>query len=161
MNKDMKTEKNDFVKLTGEEILEKIENSGLSISEYAHEGVSDIDFFEDYSDELKVHIAKVKELNWSDRKQYEKLVLEGARLIDMQKKEFEAAGSPKIVGEVKEIEQYGGEDMGSTWYTIKHFVDHGVYIKTEGYYQSYNGTDFHEGYGQVVTQKQKTITVFE
>ena len=51
------------------------------------------------------------------------------------------------LGEVVEVEQKGGEDQGSEWYSVKHFVDHDVYIKTEGYYSSYNGTDFHDGYG--------------
>ena len=65
------------------------------------------------------------------------------------------------LGPVQEIEQHGGEDQGSTWYSIKYFPDHDVYIRTDGYYQSYSGTDFHEGYGKVVTPQQKTITVFE
>ena len=65
------------------------------------------------------------------------------------------------LGEIKEIEQYGGEDQGSTWYSVKHFVDHDVYIRTDGYYQSYNGTDFYDGLGRVVTPKKKTVTVFE
>lgn len=65
------------------------------------------------------------------------------------------------LGEIVEIEQYGGSDQGSTWYSVKHFVDHDVYIRTDGYYQSYNGTDFYDGIGKVVTPQQKTITVFE
>lgn len=65
------------------------------------------------------------------------------------------------LGEIKEIEQYGGEDQGSTWYSIKHFVDHDVYIRTDGYYQSYHGTDFYSGIGKVVTPQKKTITVFQ
>ena len=64
------------------------------------------------------------------------------------------------LGKVVEIEQYGGEDQGSTWYSVKHFVDHDVYIKTEGYYQSYNGTEFYEGYGHEVTPQERTVTVF-
>lgn len=65
------------------------------------------------------------------------------------------------LGKVEEVDQYGGEDQGSSWYSVKHFVDHDVYIRTDGYYQSYNGTDFHDGHGSVVAPKQKTITVFE
>lgn len=66
------------------------------------------------------------------------------------------------LGEIKEIEQYGGEDMGSTWYSIKHFIDHDVYIKVSGYYSSYNGTDFDDYYDDCseVKPAQKTITVF-
>lgn len=65
------------------------------------------------------------------------------------------------LGEVIQIEQVGGEDQGTTWYSIKHFVDHDVYIKVEGYYTSYDGVDFDYGYGTVVRPVEKTITVFE
>lgn len=65
------------------------------------------------------------------------------------------------LGKIKEIDQYGGEDQGSTWYTVKYFVDHDVYIRTDGYYSSYNGTDFDQGFGREVKPTQKTITVYE
>lgn len=65
------------------------------------------------------------------------------------------------LGKVIEVDQYGGEDQWSTWYSIKHFVDHDVYIKTNGYCQSHHGTHFHDGYGHEVKPAQKTITVFE
>ena len=65
------------------------------------------------------------------------------------------------LGEVKEIIQVGGEDQGSDWYSIKHFKDHDVYIKTSGYYQSHHGTDFECGYGEEVKPVEKTITVYE
>lgn len=65
------------------------------------------------------------------------------------------------LGECKEIEKYGGEDQGSTWYSVKYFKDHDVYIRTDGYYSSYNGTEFDEGYGYEVKPAQKTITVYE
>lgn len=65
------------------------------------------------------------------------------------------------LGKVIEVDQYGGEGQGSTWYSVKHFVDHDVYIRTDGYYQSYEGTEFYDGYGKEVRPQQKTITVFE
>lgn len=46
------------------------------------------------------------------------------------------------LGIIKEVEQYGGEDQGSTWYTVRHFVDHDVYIRVDAYYSSYEGADF-------------------
>ena len=52
--------------------------------------------------------------------------------------DFEALG----LGKVKVVDSYGGEDQGSEWYTVKHFVDHDVYIRLDGYYSSYEGTDF-------------------
>lgn len=63
----------------------------------------------------------------------------------------------------KEVEQYGGEDQGSTWYSVKYFPDHDVYIRVDGYYSSYNGTDFNgwDGDCKEVRPKQKTITVYE
>lgn len=64
------------------------------------------------------------------------------------------------LGKVIEVEQKGGEGQGDEWYSVKHFVDHDVYIKTEGYYSSYNGTDFYEGYGHEVRPQEITITVY-
>ena len=65
------------------------------------------------------------------------------------------------LGKVVEVDQYGGEGQGDTWYSVKHFVDHDVYIKITGHYQSYNGTDFYNGYGCEVRPQEKVITVFE
>jgi hypothetical protein len=65
------------------------------------------------------------------------------------------------IGEWEEIEQYGGEGQGETWYSVKFFKDHDVYIRTDGFYSSYNGTDFEEGFGEEVKPKLKTITVYE
>lgn len=68
-----------------------------------------------------------------------------------------------ILGIVKQIEQYGGEDQGSNWYVIYYFEDHDVYIKVTGYYQSYSGLDFYNEWDcckQVIPQ-EKTITVYE
>ncbi len=65
------------------------------------------------------------------------------------------------LGEVKVVDKYGGEDQGSEWYKVQYFVEHDVYIKTEGWYSSYNGIGFEEGYGEEVRPTQKTITVYE
>lgn len=67
------------------------------------------------------------------------------------------------LGKVVEVEQEGGEGEGSNWYSVKHFVEHDIYIKVSGYYQSYNGTDF-DGWDNACRQvkpKQKTITIYE
>jgi len=64
----------------------------------------------------------------------------------------------KGLGEVKEIDSYGGEDQGSNWYTVKHFVDHDVYIRLEGYYSSYGGTNFnYSDYEEVFPTEVKRI----
>lgn len=51
---------------------------------------------------------------------------------------------------------------GSNWFSVKHFIDHDVYIKVSGFYTSYNGCDFDgwEDCSEVFPQ-QKTITVYE
>jgi hypothetical protein len=97
-------------KLTAEQILEKLKNSGITISEYA----------------------------------------------------YESYVPPETgLGKIKEIKQRGGEGQGETWYTVKLFEDHDVYIKTEGWYTSYDGTDFNEGWGHEVKPTEKTITIYE
>jgi len=57
----------------------------------------------------------------------------------------------------------GGEDEGSDWQRVYHFVEHDVYVKVTGYYQSYNGTEFYDGWGCLseVKPSQRTITVYE
>lgn len=64
------------------------------------------------------------------------------------------------IGEWKEVFQRGGRGMGPEWYSVKHFVDQNVLIKTVGYYSSYGGCSFDEGYGAEVKEVTKTITVF-
>ncbi len=62
-----------------------------------------------------------------------------------------------------EVDQYGGTGQGDTWYAIKYFPQHDVYIKVDGWYSSYNGTNF-DGWGHDVYEvrpKEKTITVYE
>lgn len=62
----------------------------------------------------------------------------------------------------EEVEQYGGEGQGDTWYSVKYFPDHNIYLRVDGWYQSYNGTEF-SGWDSVKEVKpiQKTITVYE
>ena len=48
------------------------------------------------------------------------------------------------VGQMLEVAQKGGSDQGSEWYSVKHFVDHDVYIKFNYYYSSYEGIDIEE-----------------
>jgi hypothetical protein len=67
------------------------------------------------------------------------------------------------LGPVEEVDSYGGEDCGSTWYSVQHFKEHNVYIRVDGHYSSYNGTDFYDGWSccREVTPTQKTVTVYE
>ncbi len=67
------------------------------------------------------------------------------------------------LGEIKEVEQRGGEGQGDEWYIVYYFPDHDIYLKVDGYYQSYNGTEFYDGWDDCyeVKPQEKTITVFE
>jgi len=67
------------------------------------------------------------------------------------------------LGKSEEVIQQGGADQGSEWYVVHYFKDHDVYIRCDGYYSSYNGTDFDDGWDccSQVVPTQKTITVYE
>ena len=63
----------------------------------------------------------------------------------------------------EEVEQYGGEGKGEDWYSVKYFPKYDIYIRVDGWYQSYNGTEFHSGWDccKEVRPQQKTITVYK
>lgn len=65
------------------------------------------------------------------------------------------------IGAWVEVSQRGGQGKGPEWYSVKHFIEQDVMIKTVGFYSSYNGLFFDEGYGVEVKQVTKTITIFE
>jgi hypothetical protein len=69
----------------------------------------------------------------------------------------------QTVGEFTEVSQYGGEGQGDTWYSVKYFPKHDIYIKVDGWYTSYDGTDF-DGWDDACSEVrpiEKTITVYE
>lgn len=160
-------------KMTGEQILEKLEEVfGNNISAFAHCDYTeaDVEGFK-YDEEKAKSIGKEKQefwksiedtlpSNYEERKTHpNKIIYDSmpSKWGEMQRQLLEYLG----LGEIKEVEQHGGEDQGSDWYSIKHFVDHDVYIKTSGWYASHHGTDFEEGIGEIVKPVKKTITVFE
>lgn len=66
------------------------------------------------------------------------------------------------LGKVIVVDKYGGEGKGEEWYSVKHFIDHDIYIKVEGWYSSYEGAEF-ESWEECVKQvipQEKTITVY-
>jgi hypothetical protein len=66
------------------------------------------------------------------------------------------------LGSYKHVEHYGGEDCGSTYYDVIHFVDHDVYVKVSGHWQSYEGLDY--SYGKIfscVRPVEKTTIVYQ
>lgn len=76
--------------------------------------------------------------------------------------DFEKLGLGKI--EEKEDGAQGGCDKGSHYERVYHFVDHDVYMKITGYYQSYDGVTFDGSFEDCATEvrpQQETITVYK
>lgn len=149
-------------KLTFEQIIEKLKTIFDKVDDFAYEE-QPYDF-ENYPEALEAQ--KVREefrskyssnYTWQEGKQeeYAKLPSE----YDIIKKLWKEKNG--IVWE--EIDQYGGEGQGDTWWSVKYFPEHDVYIKVNGYYQSYNGTEFYNGWNSCseVKPKEKVITVYE
>lgn len=63
--------------------------------------------------------------------------------------------------EVKAIDSYGGEDQGSDYWSIYEFKrgDSYAYVKFDGWYASYHGSEFTEAF--IVRPTQKLVTVYE
>lgn len=66
------------------------------------------------------------------------------------------------LGSWKEVDQRGGEGEGETWWSVIHLKDLDIYIKTNGFYTSYDGVNF-DGWSDltIVEPRQKTITVYQ
>ena len=70
----------------------------------------------------------------------------------------------KSIGlDLREIDSYGGQGKGEEWWVVFHSPANDIYIKVEGFYESYNGTEFYHGWDSCteVRPKEKTITVWE
>ena len=148
--------------MTAKEILNYVEENGISESDFGYGGFDDQNFFNDWSDELKKHLETEENYSRDTFKKYQEENMGGKSTWTLMDEEFKAAGSPKsLLGEWEEIKQRGGEGEGNTWYSIKYFKDHDVYIRTDGWYSSYHGTDFNDGYGEEVKPVQKTVTVYK
>lgn len=74
---------------------------------------------------------------------------------------FELFAAKNDIDKPTDVEDYGGEDMGSTYYKIIKFTrgDDVVFIKFQGYYASYNGADYEDFH--VVSPTTKTVVVYE
>jgi hypothetical protein len=156
----------EFKKLTVQEILDLVEKSGLDVSNFAEGEFDDALFFSDYTPEQMAHVTFFNDYctpNWADKTWQTYAEKNGLPRYfhTFQEECWKAAGSPVFLGEYEEVASGGGMDRGSDWYSVKYFKDHGVYIRTDGYYQSHHGTDFEDGYGHEVFPKEKTITVYQ
>jgi len=153
--------------MTYNELIEKLKESFDSVSNFAHE---DIPYdYNNYSEAaLKAQKDKDEWLKNNPNPGYGK---EGYNIWYNKYKQLPdkysvAAKEWKEINQLpdwEEVAQYGGEGKGNTWYSVKYFPDLNIYIKVNGYYQSYNGTEFYEGWDSCsqVRPTQKTITVYE
>lgn len=126
-------------KLTYDELLEKLKGDMDHVDTLAHYGLGKLNVPEDFeplSEDASYGERKARSLSYAKSVGY---------------------------GNVVEIDSYGGMDLGSEWYVIYHFEDHGVYMRVDGWYQSHHGVEFYEGWDGCsnVAPKKKTITVYE
>lgn len=89
-----------------------------------------------------LELIKEKKISWNDL---------GKGYVDWEEYGF---------GKVKTVDEYGGEGMGEKYYHVYHFVDHDVYIRIDGYYQSYNGAEF-ENAPYEVKPVERTVIFYE
>lgn len=59
--------------------------------------------------------------------------------------------------EFEEVDSYGGEGQGEVWYVVYYFKNHDVYIKVDGFYHSYPGVEFCDGWDSCSEVKPKTV----
>ena len=64
------------------------------------------------------------------------------------------------IGEVDQLDQYGGEGQGDSFWSVIHFKDHDIYLKWSGWYASYDGW-YLESPPEEVKPKTKEIVVYE
>lgn len=157
-------------KLTGEQVLEilveKFEEVDEGVDNFAYNELGEL-VPEDFvcSDEVE-KLRKIKDEAYEnyklcdDKDESDKLWNIWRDLEDPGDREVQEYFDSIGLGKVVEVQQQGGMDEGSNWFSIKHFVDHDIYIKTSGFYASHYGTDF-DGIGEVVVPKSKVITVYE
>lgn len=46
------------------------------------------------------------------------------------------------LGQFKQVDHFGGEGKGDEYYTVYHFIDHGIYISFDGWYASHHGSEY-------------------
>ena len=158
------------VKLTAQQILEIIEEN------YSEEAFAYNDWFDTDNVEVSEGIGEKEQeekdafwksieeemepLYYTERQEHPKF-----KQYQAMPGDYEVKGKYILnqlgLGEVEEVIQVGGESQGTTWYSVKYFKDHDVYIRIDGHYTSYNGADFYEGYGREVVPTEKTVVVFE
>lgn len=75
--------------------------------------------------------------------------------------ELESLGDKELLGDFEIVDSKGGHEGGGDYaMVVMHFKEHDVYIKEEGYYNSYDGTEW-SGNFESVKPLKKEITVYE
>lgn len=135
-------------KLTGKEIIDKLSNTHLTVSDFA------------YGLRRFLPEDALKYSNFSKGKDWDN---PECKLMSAENKIKVDQFFKDLVGEWEEVSQHGGEGEGDNWYSVKYFKDHDVYLKVNGYYQSHYGTDFGSWKDAVktVVPKEKVITIYE
>lgn len=171
-------------KLTVTQIIEKLKEFPFKLENYAtgdfYDEYEEIDYAEEF--EEKPEVKKLIDENNEKSRTLRDLLFshEGHTNIHLRDEEYNniykqfvsLSNTNNIVrdaymlswglGPIIEVEQKGGRDEGSRWYTIKHFVDHDVYIKTNGYYSSYDGIEFYDedDWGYEVFPREVVVTQY-
>lgn len=144
-------------KKTAKEIIEIIEELGISVNNFAYGELYIADSILDkLNKELVEELESIRKIKYSNRtSEQSKRHYEIYQILEQEALKISG------IGQWEEVEQVGGEGQGDHWHSVKYFKDHDVYIMTIGRYSSYEGTEFYDGYGKQVFPKQKTITVYE
>ena len=99
--------------------------------------------------------AKLLEMNWTPEMLADYVSGDGVRNPDWEGDRYddEACYSDEQIkeilapfGEIKQVEHFGGEGEGETYFYIVHFVDHDVYVRCAGHYTSYDGVDWYDDF---------------
>ncbi len=68
----------------------------------------------------------------------------------------------EVFGKADIIDEEGGYGGGGEYaHRVRFFEDHNVYIKLEGFYSSYNGTDYDDNDYEEVKPVERTVTFYE
>tara|TARA_R110000868_G_scaffold76573_6_gene220170 strand:- start:6050 stop:6442 length:393 start_codon:yes stop_codon:yes gene_type:complete len=126
-------------KLNFEGVMTLIKETFPDVSDFAHSGAPNYDIPDDF----------------------EPLPSDAGYDVKRERRNNYAKTQP--LGVVTQVDSHGGEGEGEDWWRVYHFETHGIYVQVEGFYQSYNGTEFWNGWESCseVSPKQKTITVYE
>jgi hypothetical protein len=67
------------------------------------------------------------------------------------------------LGKIERVHKYGGEGQGECWYKVFYFEEHDMYIRVDGFYTSYNGTEFYDGWKSCKEVKpiERIVTFYE